>query len=358
MVEDWKNECLGNGVGFVPIVDTDSLSLKNARVLVTGGGGFLGKAIIKRLLRHTPNIRSLSRNLYPALEALGVEQIQGDISDPVAVDRACQERDLVFHVAAKASIWGRYRDFYDTNVIGTRHVVTSCQRHDISYLIYTSSASVVHHANADIMGVDESAPYPERYQTHYQETKAMAEKIVIQASDPSLSTIVLRPHLIWGPGDTQFVPRIIQRADALRRVGDGKNRVDTTFIDNAAQAHILAAEKLFENRHLSGNIYFISQGEPVYLWDMVDHILMSAGRKPVRKSISTGLAYAIGTIMEVVYKRLHIRSEPRMTRFLANELARHHWFDISAARKDLNYVPEVSMADGLKQLKDWMETWN
>jgi len=333
-------------------------SLNNARVLVTGGGGFLGKAIIKRLLTHTPDIRSLSRNRYPELDALGVEQIQGDISDLAAVERACQERDLVFHVAAKTGIWGVYQDFYNTNVAGTRHVVKSCQQHDISYLIYTSSPSVVYHDDADIMGVDESAPYPDHYQTYYQETKSMAEQLVVQASDPSLKTIVLRPHLIWGPGDSQFVPRIIQRAGSLRRVGDGKNRIDTTFIDNAVQAHILAAEKLLENRHLSGNIYFISQGEPIYLWDMVDHILMSAGRKPVRKSIPKGLAYAIGYIMEVVYKSLRVASEPRMTRFLANELSRNHWFDISAARKDLGYVPEVSIADGLAQLKDWMETWN
>ena len=154
------------------------------------------------------------------------------------------------------------------------------------------------------------------------------------------------------------MPRIIKQAKTLRRVGDGKNRIDTTYIENAAQAHILAAEKLLENSRLSGNIYFISQGEPVYLWDMVNHILAAAGKKPVTKTIPRRLAYAIGWLMEGLYKGLDIRSEPRMTRFLANELARHHWFDISAARKDLGYVPEVSMADGLKQLKTWMETCN
>ena len=339
-------------------MNTEFPSLKNTRVLVTGGGGFLGKAIIKRLLTHTSHIRSLGRNWYAELDAMGVDQIQGDIRDPGVVDRACQERDLVFHVAAKTGIWGVYQAFYETNVAGTRHVINACQQQDVRHLIYTSSPSVVYQDDADIMGVDESAPYPEQYQTDYQKTKAMAEQLVIQASHESLYTIVLRPHLIWGPGDTQFVPRIIQRAKALRRVGDGKNRIDTTFIDNAALAHILAAEKLIENRGLSGNVYFISQGEPIYLWDMVDHILMSAGEEPVRKSIPKNLAYAIGYSMEVLYRCLHIRSEPRMTRFLANELARHHWFDISAARKDLGYEPEVSLADGLIQLKDWMKTWN
>lgn len=334
--------------------------MKNARVLVTGGGGFLGKALIKRLLQHTPNIRSLSRKRYPELDALGVEQVQGDISDPVAVERACQERDLVFHVAAKTGgMWGPYQGFHETNVVGTRHIIEACKQQEIAYLIHTSSPSVVYVGDADVMGVDESAPYPGRYQTSYQETKAQAERLVVQAcAEEVVRAIILRPHLIWGPGDTHFVPRIIKQAKTLRRVGDGKNRIDTTYISNAAQAHILAAEKLMANQQLSGRIYFISQGEPVYLWDMVNHLLAAAGQPPVKKSIPKGLAYAIGWVLEWVYKGLGIASEPRMTRFLANELSRSHWFDISAAKRDLGYVPEVSLTEGLKELKDWMKTWN
>jgi nucleoside-diphosphate-sugar epimerase len=344
----------------MPIVETDSHSLINARVLVTGGGGFLGKALIKRLLQHTPNIRSLSRKQYPELDALSVEQVQGDIIDPVAVERACQERDLVFHVAAKTGgMWGPYQGFHETNVVGTRHIIEACKQQEIAYLIHTSSPSVVYDGDADVMGVDESAPYPGRYQTFYQETKAQAERLVVQAcAEEVVRAIILRPHLIWGPGDTHFVPRIIKQAKTLRRVGDGKNRIDTTYISNAAQAHILAAEKLMANQQLSGRIYFISQGEPVYLWDMVNHLLAAAGQPPVKKSIPKGLAYAIGWVLEWVYKGLGIASEPRMTRFLANELSRSHWFDISAAKRDLGYVPEVSLTEGLKELKDWMKTWN
>ena len=339
--------------------EADISSLKNARVLVTGGGGFLGKAIVERLLRQTPNIRSLGRNLYPDLDALRVEQIQGDISDPAAVERACQERDVVFHVAAKTGgMWGGHQGFYDTNVVGTRHVIEACKRQGIAYLIHTSSPSVIYNGDEDVMGVDESAPYPSRYQTYYQETKAQAEQLVIQACKTGLQVIILRPHLIWGPGDTHFVPRIIKQAKTLRRVGDGKNRIDTTYIDNAAQAHILAAQKLMANRQFSGRLYFISQGEPIYLWDMVNHLLAAAGRPPVKKSISKGLAYTIGWVLESVYKGLGIASEPRMTRFLANELSRSHWFDISAAKRDLGYVPEVSITEGLKKLKDWMAIWN
>jgi len=218
---------------------------------------------------------------------------------------------------------------------------------------------VVYAGNADVTGVDESVPYPGRYQTSYQETKAQAERLIVQACEEGVvRAIILRPHLIWGPGDTHFVPRIIKQAKTLRRIGDGKNRIDTTYIDNATQAHILAAQKLLANRQLSGRIYFISQGEPIYLWEMVNHLLAAAGLPPVTKSIPKGLAYAIGWILESVYKSLGIASEPRMTRFLANELSRSHWFDISAAKGDLGYVPEVSITEGLKQLKDWMATWN
>jgi len=337
---------------------TPALGLRDARVLVTGGGGFLGKAIIKRLLTYTPHIRSLNRRYYADLDARTVDQIQGDIRDPAAVEQACQERDVVFHVAAKTDIWGVYQTFYDTNVAGTQHVLTSCRKHGIPYLIYTSSPSVVHHGKRDVEGIDESAPYPDQHQTHYLKTKAMAEQLVLQTCDSRLRAIVLRPHLIWGPGDTHFVPRIIARAKSLRQVGNGKNLVDTTYIDNAALAHILAAEKLVQNHRLSGRVYFISQGEPIYLWDMVNHILSAAGKSPVTKSIPRGLAYAIGGILEFIYTCFRIRSEPKMTRFLANELASHHWFDISAAKKDLGYAPEVSIAEGLKQLKEWMDSWN
>ena len=342
------------------IKEADVPSLKKARVLVTGGGGFLGKAVIKRLLRYTSNIRSLGRNLYPELDDLGVEQVQGDISDLAAVEYACRQRTVVFHAAAKTGgMWGAYQGFHETNVVGTRNIIEACKQQEISCLIHTSSPSVVYGGNADVTGVDESAPYPDQYQTAYQDTKAQAERLVVQACEEGVvRAIILRPHLIWGPGDTHFVPRIIKQAKTLRRVGDGKNRIDTTYIDNAVQAHILAAEKLMLNQQLSGRIYFISQGEPIYLWEMVNHLLAAAGQAPVTKSIPKELAYFIGWVLECFYKGLGITSEPRMTRFLANELSRSHWFDISAAKRDLGYIPEVSITHGLKQLKDWMATWN
>lgn len=326
---------------------------KSKNILVTGGGGFLGGAIVKRLIEKGCSVTSFSRRLYPKLSKLGVRQIQGDISQKNAVEDACEGIDLVFHVAAQTGIWGPYDTYYQTNVVGTENVIAACQKHVIEALVYTSSPSVVFDGT-DMEGVDESVPYPDYYLAHYPATKAMAEKKILAAAKDGMNTIVLRPHLIWGPEDTALVPRIIARAKRLKKIGDGSNLVDTVYIDNASEAHILAAEKLLDNPRLSGRIYFISQGEPIPLWDMVNNILNAAGLPPVRRSIPTWLAVRIGAVMEGIYKTFGIQSEPQMTRFLAEELATAHWFNISAAKKDLGYEPQVSIEEGLERLREWL----
>ena len=322
-------------------------------ILVTGGGGFLGKAIVKRLVQRGNQVRSFSRGFYPALENKGVELIQGDIGDAVAVAKVCRNVDTVFHVAAKAGVWGKYKDFYRTNVIGTRNVITACKHNGVQHLVYTSSPSVIFDGS-DMEGVDESTPYPDHYLTHYPRTKAMAEREIVQAAADGLKTIVLRPHLIWGPGDNHMVPRIIERAKWLKRVGKRKNLVDTIYIDNAAEAHILAADKLKANPALSGKIYFISQGKPIPLWDMVDAILSAAGLEPVKGSVPARAAWLVGAALELIYMTFHLKGEPRMTRFVAKELATAHWFDISAAQQELGYQPRVSTEEGLRRLSEWL----
>ena len=170
--------------------------------------------------------------------------------------------------------------------------------------------------------------------------------------------LVLRPHLIWGPGDNHLVPRVIAKSGRLKIVGSGKNLADTIYIDNAADAHILAAENLDKNPELSGNVYFISQGEPVPLWDMINAFLNAAGLGPVKGSISKRTAWLFGAAFEFFYKILRIKKEPPMTRFVAEELATSHWFDISAAKRDLGYSPRVSTKEGLKVLEDWLKKTN
>jgi len=328
---------------------------ENQKVLVTGGGGFLGKAIV-RLLVATGDytVKSFSRKFYPELDSLGIQQIQGDISNIKKVECACKGVNLVFHVAAKAGVWGEYGEYYKTNVVGTKNVLNACLKHGISRLVYTSSPSVVFDGS-DAKGIDESVSYPKSYHSHYSKTKAIAEQFVIKATQPGLKTIILRPHLIWGPEDTNLVPRIISRARQLFIVGNGNNLVDTLYIDNAAHAHVLAAEKLLENPNLSGRIYFISQDEPVYLWDMINNILKAAGLKPVKKKIPKQVAWLAGAVLELIFNTLRIKKEPQLTRFVVKELAASHWFDISAAKIDLGYAPGISIKDGLCRLETWLE---
>lgn len=325
------------------------------KILVTGGGGFLGKAIVLRLIEQGCLVRSLCRRKYRTLSDLNVEQVQGDICDPELVEKACRGVDLIFHTAAKAGIWGDTSEFYDINVLGTKNILAAAAQSGNIPLIHTSSPSVVFNGH-DMAGVDESVPYPLRFTADYPATKAQAEQLVTQAAGEGLPAIILRPHLIWGPGDNHLVPRILKRAHQLRRVGNGRNMVDTTYIDNAADAHILASRCLLSNPKLSGKKYFISQGEPVRLWGMVNDILKAAGKTPVQGHISRRTALIAGTLLEVIYKVFRLSGEPRMTRFLAEELSTDHWFDLRAAQKDIGYIPSVSIAQGLKKLSEWFRT--
>jgi nucleoside-diphosphate-sugar epimerase len=319
--------------------------------LVTGGGGFLGGAIVRRLRERGDRVHSFSRRGYPDLESLGVTQYQGDIADAIAVSRAAAGCDIVFHVAARAGVGGRYRDYYRDNVLGTANVLTACRHHGIPRLVYTSSPSVVFDGH-DMAGVNESVPYPSHYDAVYPQTKAIAERMVLHAIGAALATVSLRPHLIWGPGDNHLIPRILARAHAgrLRRIGTESKLIDSVYIDNAADAHLLAADRLAPRSPIAGKAYFITQGEPLPLWDLVNRILHAAGLGPVTRSIPLRVAYGVGWLLEVIYAIFLPQEEPPLTRFVARELTTAHWFDISAARLDLGYEPKVSLDEGLRRL--------
>lgn len=321
------------------------------RALVTGGGGFLGRAIVTRLLKRGLAVRSFARGEYPDLALLGVEVTRGDLDDAAAVRRACEGCDIVFHAAARPGVWGDYADYYRTNFLGTVNVVEACRAAGVPRLVYTSSPSVVFHGG-DMENASESVPYPAHFEAAYPETKSMAERYVLRANGVALSTTALRPHLIWGPGDNHLIPRIVARARAgrLRRVGDNRNRVDTIFIDNAADAHLQAAERLGPGAPVAGRAYFISQGEPQPLWDIVDRILRAAGEPPLTKSVSARAAWAAGGLLELVYSTFSLAGEPMMTRFVAHELSTAHWFDLTAARRDFGFAPAVSLDEGFERL--------
>jgi nucleoside-diphosphate-sugar epimerase len=325
-------------------------------VLVTGGGGFLGRAVVEQLIDRGDSVRSLARREYPDLRAMGVEVLRGDIGDADAVRAACLDCDAVIHVAAKAGVWGGYREYYEPNVRGTENVIAACRAAGGGRLVYTSTPSVVFDGR-DMAGVDESAPYPKRFFNHYGATKAAAERAVLAANGGDLRTLALRPHLIWGPGDTQLLPRFVaqQRAGKLRRLGRGEHLIDTTYIDDAARAHVLALDALQDNPNAAGRAYFISQGEPIPLWHMINGMLAAAGCGPVTRVVPPFVGCAAGAILEGVHALFGLKTEPRMTRFVAHILTAAHWFDISAARRELGYEPRVTIGEGLARLKEWID---
>ena len=312
-------------------------------VLVTGGGGFLGRAIVDQLLERGDAVRVFSRRAFPDLIERGVECAQGDLADPQAVARACQGVDVVHHVAALAGAWGKTEDFERTNVLGTENVISGCRQVGVKRLVFTSSPSVIsppgfeHHENAD-----ESLPYPTEWLGDYPRTKALAEQAVLAANDAELATCALRPHLIVGPGDPHLIPRVIQQARAgkLRIVGEGDNLVSLTHVDNAAWAHVLAQERLAPGSACAGKAYFITQEEPVALWPWINDLLDALDLPQVKKQISYRAAFRLGGALETVWRWLRLSGEPPMTRFVATQLATSHYFDLSAARADLGYAPE------------------
>ncbi|MCD6526935.1 MAG: NAD-dependent epimerase/dehydratase family protein [Desulfuromonas sp.] len=326
------------------------------KALVTGGGGFLGYAIVKQLRAKNIAVHSYSRQRYDKLEQLDVTQFTGDLTDEQRLAKAAQGCDIIFHVAAKAGIWGNYDSYYQANVVGTENVIKVCRAQGIGKLVYTSSPSVVFNGQS-MAGLDESLPYPDHYETAYPETKAIAERLIIAANDQQLATVSLRPHLIWGPEDNHLTPRIIERGRAgkLRRIGKQNHKVDCIYVDNAAHAHLLAAEHLSPRSPVSGKSYFISQDDPRNLWDIVNAILATAELPPVTKVVPFPIAFTLGAVCEWTYRWLNISHEPPMTRFLARELSTAHWFSMKSAKNDFGYTPSISIEEGLNQLKKWQK---
>lgn len=316
---------------------------------MTGGTGFLGRRLVARLLAEGRRVAVLGRTPAPDLEKQGVRFLSASLDDERAIAAACAGIDTIFHVAAKVGVWGRYDDFFRTNVLGTRALLAGARVHGVARFVHTSTPSVVYNGR-DLAGADESLPLTTVCPAAYPLTKAIAEGEVLAANSPTLRTVALRPHLIWGVGDPHLVPRILARARAgrLRIVGAGANRVDMVHVENTVDAHLLAERAL--DGAAAGRAYFITNGEPIVLWDWINDLLRALGEPPIAKRISLSAASTIGGICEALWRVLPLRGEPPMTRFVAAELAKDHWFDISAARRDLGYAPRVTMQQGTAAL--------
>ncbi len=327
------------------------------KAFVTGGGGFLGRYIVEQLIERGDSVTVFTRGEYPQLQQIGAKLIRGDIQDAQAIKNACAGMDLLFHVAAKPGIWGTWESFYQPNVIGTQNVIAACRAQYVPKLIFTSSPSVVFN-NQPQSGCDETIPYPPHYENFYSHTKAMAEQMVLKANGEDLLTVSLRPHLIWGPRDAHLLPRLIDRARSgkLIQVGDGTNNVDITYVEDAARSHLLAADALQPGSAVAGSVYFISQDAPVNLWEWINNLLHRLNIPPLKHRISLPVARTIGAAMEFVYRTFRLPGEPKMTRFLASELAMDHYYDISRAKRDFDYQPQYSMDKALEKTLAFLQS--
>ena len=345
----------------------------NDSVFITGASGFIGGKIAERLLSEGRRVRVLARRPLPELEKLGAEIVLGDLADHAALQRGCAGVGSVFHVAARVGVWGPEEDFIKINVDGTRAVIAACRQAVVARLIHTSSPSVVY-TGGDLRGVNETAPLCLRAPSPYPTSKAAAEQLVSQANSPELATISLRPHLVYGPGDKNLIPRVLAlaRQGRLKIIGTGQNKVDLTHVTNVVDAHLLAEKSLSSvagvadpgssrivpgsatpatgSTHPGGKAYFITNGEPVILWNWINELLRGVGAPEIKKRVSLKSASFAGGVMETLWRVLPLKGEPPMTRFVAKEMATDHWFDISAARNDLGYQPRVSMGAGTAEL--------
>jgi 2-alkyl-3-oxoalkanoate reductase len=333
------------------------------KALVTGGGGFVGFAVAKMLRARGDEVRTIARSAYPKLEEIGAEHVRGDLADKAAVRAAVEGVDVVFHVAAKAGIWGDAADYERSNVEGTQNLLDACVHEGVGRLVMTSSPSVTFDGG-DAKNADESIPYPDKHLYHYGRTKAEAERRVLKANGTPhrkgptvLLTCALRPHLVFGPGDPHIFPRMVARAKAgrLAWIGPPGNLIDVTYVDNAAHAHVLAADALGADKtRPAGKAYFISQGRPVEPAVFVNRVLEELGLAAVTRRVPLALAWGMGALFEAAWSMLPLKGEPLMTRFLAAQLGTSHYYDLTAARRDLGYEPIVDDEVAMARTVEWL----
>lgn len=341
-----KNEELGP----VNTISTHVDRPQALKVLVTGGGGFLGSAVCRQLGELDHEVSAFQRSQAKHLEALGVRSVQGDISDAAAVGAAIAGMDAVIHTAGKAGVWGKSEDYRRINVTGTQTVIDACREHGIGWLVHTSSPSIVH-AGGDVEGADESIPIAEHFTAPYPETKAEAEKRIIAANSDELKTTALRPHLIWGPDDPHILPRLAAKVRNGSLALPAPNKlIDTIFVENAAQAHVMALEELSSAARNAGKAYFVTNNEPLPQGEIISRLLAAIGIDVKIRAVPVGVAKTAGALLETAWKTFGLKSEPPVTRFSVEQLATAHWFDTTAAQRDFGYTPRLTIAQGLEIL--------
>ncbi len=325
------------------------------KVLVTGASSLIGAGVVEALAARGDVVTCLQRSRSTRLgEGSAVTQHLGDIRDRDVVMAAADGCEAIVHVAAKVGVVGDWEEYRSINVDGTDNVIRAATGQNIGRVVHVSSPSVAH-GGEPIVGGGADAPVLGRRRAWYPESKAMAEILALGAASEELGVVAVRPHLVWGPGDTQLVGRIVDRARAgrLALVGGGRALVDTTYIDNAVAALIAALDAVSPEARCSGRAYVVSNGEPRMIRELVEGICRAAGVPFEPREVSLRVGRRVGAAVERLWPMVRRDEEPPMTQFLAEQLGTAHWFDPRPARDDLGYRPIVSIDEGLRRLGVW-----
>ena len=317
------------------------------RVLVTGASGFLGQATAAAVRGAGHEVRTFQRR-PSGVE--GVSDVLGSMTDPAAVARAVDGIEAVVHLAAKVSLAGDPDDFVRVNVDGTRTLLDAARGAGVERFVFVSSPSVAH-TGSSLVGADAGPAEPARARGDYARTKAAAELLALAADAPGFAVVAVRPHLVWGPGDTQLVGRIVDRARSgrLPLLDSGAALIDTLYVDNAASAMVAALDHAADDG-VHGTAYVVTNGEPRPVGDLLAGICTASGVPAPRVHVPAGVARFAGSLVEAVWRVRAGEDEPPMTRFLAEQLSTAHWFDQRRTRRDLQWTPAVSIDEGLGRL--------
>ncbi|MBX7219079.1 MAG: NAD-dependent epimerase/dehydratase family protein [Blastocatellia bacterium] len=322
-------------------------------MLVTGGTGFLGQHLARRLLAlgHRVTVLGRNRTLGQELERAGVHFQPVEFHDAEAVITACRRQDFVFHCGALSAPWGKAADFHTANVLGTRHVITGCQTFGVHRLVHVSTPSIYFDFR-DRENIAENEPLPTRAANEYARTKRLAETLVDEAHRAGLPVVTVRPRAIFGPGDTVIFPRLIKAFEQgrLKIIGTGRNLADVTYVDNVVDGLLLAAQA---ETHVLGKKYNLTNGEPAPLWDIITRLLAKLGFSFRPGYIPYAGALIAATVMETVARLIPNAPEPVLTRYSVGVLAKTQTLDITAARQELGYQPKISLETGLNRFAAW-----
>jgi nucleoside-diphosphate-sugar epimerase len=318
-------------------------------VLVTGARSLLGAQTVRHLVQRGDTVAVLQRTPSDIAAELGLAEVLGDVTDEAVVARAVAGRDTVIHLAARVGVVGTRSEFFTTNVVGTRVMLAAAREAGVRRFVFVSSPSVAH-TGAALAGHGADPADPRRAKGEYSKSKALAEQEVLAADGDGITTVAVRPHLVWGPGDTQLVGRIVERArqGRLALVAGGRPLIDTTYLDNAADALVAAADRADAGH---GRAFIVSNGEPRTVEEMIQRICQAAGQEPPARSVPRAVAWGAGAVAEAVWQLGRRDDDPPMTRFLAGQLGTAHWFDLRATREVLQWEPRVTLDEGFERLR-------